>query len=688
MSETNERTLGRGLAALGVLLWVTLTLAGYYWVHKPLTPALARALGGAALDAASAAALFTLAGGVGRALLRRLDARFWSVPERLAAEATAGLGALALGTLGVGMAWLSALSVAALLGALLVWARRDVRGWAREFTAWVRGARVQGRWARGLAAYTLGMMALALPLALLPPTKWDVLTYHLVGPQKYLAYGRIYAVPHNHFLGFPQLLEMLYTAQLALTGQPTGAAVIHWGVGALALMAVGGYAARRGGNATGWLAAALLLSAPSIWWELTFAYVDLLPIGVAVLALGALERSAQAEDARPLVALAGALTGLALGTKYSALWLALALGLVALAQGLRRGGWRRALRDGLIFAAAAGALFAPWLLRNALLYGNPVYPFGWAAGDMDAWRQSWYRHPGSALLYTKDAWHAPLLPLSATVFGVENAGLYGADIGPLFAALGPLTLLVWRLWSAAERRTAALALSVAAVVTAAWMVSAAWVSEVGRQPRLVFYLFGPLALALALAFGALQRWPRKPFDLRFVLRGALTFTLALSALSAARVLSGSNAQRYFSGQDDYRRAYLLDALPWHTRAMEHISALPEGARVRFLWEPRSLYCPEALECVPDTLLDGWAYARRTLGDGSPQAIADAWRAEYDHILVYDAGRRYERDNNTLYTAEDWAAWEAFSTAYLEPLREIGALPEAPDYVVYGWRTTP
>ena len=333
MSETNGRTLRHGPAALGALLWVTLVLAAYYWAHKPLTPALARTLGGAALDVVSAAALVALGGGVGRALLRRVDVSFWSVPERLAAQALIGLGALALLMLAVGIVWLHPLGVAALLIALTVGARRDVRAWGREFAAWVRTARVEGAWARGLAVYVLGMVALALPLALLPPTKWDVLTYHLVGPQRYLAHGRIYAVPHNHFLGFPQLLEMLYTAQLALTGQLSGAAVLHGSVGVLALMAAGGYAARRGGQVAGWLAAALLLSAPSIWWELTFAYVDLLPIAVAVLALGALERSAEVEDGRAPIALAGALTGLALGTKYSALWLALALGLLVLVLG-------------------------------------------------------------------------------------------------------------------------------------------------------------------------------------------------------------------------------------------------------------------------------------------------------------------------------------------------------------------
>ncbi len=688
MSKSTHDHRAHGAAALGALLWVTLVLAAYYWAHKPITLGLVGALGSATLDVASTVAIFALAGGLGRALLRRGDvnARFWSIAERLAAEALLGLGALALGILALGAVWLHALSVAALLSALTLWVRRDLRGWASEFFTWARNARVQGRWAQGLAAYTLGMAGLALVLAVLPPTKWDVLTYHLVGPQKYLTHGRIYAVPHNHFLGFPQLLEMLYSAQLALIGQLSGAAVLHWGVGALALMAVGGYAARRGGHAVGWLAAALLLSAPSIWWEMTFAYVDLLPLAAGVLALGALEQSAHTEDKR-LLALAGVFTGLALGTKYSALWLALALGLVTLGV-TRRRGWRAMLSAGLLFSAAAGALFAPWLLRNALLYGNPLYPFGPPAAEMDALRQSWYRHPGSGLLFTSNAWHAPFLPLSATVFGVENAGLYGADIGPLFAALGPLALLVWRLWSAAERRTAALALSVAAAVTAAWMFSAALISGVGRQPRLVFYLFGPLALALALAFEALRRWPRKPFDLHFVLRGALAFSLALSALNAARILNNSSAPIYFSGRDDYRRAYLLSALPWHMRAMDQLATLPQGARVRFLWEPRSLYCPERVECVPDSLIDGWYYARRTIGEGNAQAIAEAWRAEYDYLLVYEAGRRYERDNNTLYTPADWAQWDAFVTEQLEQIWSGGVNQAAPDFALYKWRETP
>jgi len=65
-------------ATLGALIWTMLILGLYYWVHKPITPPLARAAGGALLDMAVAAVFALAAGGLGRRLLlERRRCAYW-----------------------------------------------------------------------------------------------------------------------------------------------------------------------------------------------------------------------------------------------------------------------------------------------------------------------------------------------------------------------------------------------------------------------------------------------------------------------------------------------------------------------------------------------------------------------------------------------------------------------------------
>src|SRR5438270_502829 len=83
----------------------------------------------------------------------------------------------------------------------------------------------------------VAVLAMALIAALAPPTAWDVLTYHLAAPQHYIDVGRIAAFPENHFLGFPELMEML-NLWLLLTARPQAAALLHWTFGVLTLLLV------------------------------------------------------------------------------------------------------------------------------------------------------------------------------------------------------------------------------------------------------------------------------------------------------------------------------------------------------------------------------------------------------------------------------------------------------------------
>ncbi|NPV68232.1 MAG: hypothetical protein HPY64_13915 [Anaerolineae bacterium] len=686
----------RAIATGAALLWLALVLGLYYWVHKPLTPPLAEAIGGAILDAAVAALFALLAGGLGTRLLARLDLSFLSPAERLATTLLIGLGALALLILAVGAVSLSPLSMAALLLAVAALTRRETLTWAGDWQGLLRGGLPRDRWGRFLAFIALILLAIAFLLALLPPSMWDVLTYHLAGAAQHVLNSRFSAVEHNHFLGFSQLVDTLYAGQLALTGRLTGAALLHWIVGVGLLLAAGGYAARRSGPAAGWAAVGVLLAGRTIWLEMTYAYADLLPVALAVVAVSAAERWDEVRRAGELegaetrrgvgyLLLVGAAAGLAMSTKYTVVWLGAALGLLVLWLA-RREAWRSVLSYGLLYGLVAAAILAPWLIRNALWYGNPFYPLLFDGGEMDAIRRAWYSQPGSGLIYGGGAWQLPLLPLTASVLGVEGAGTYNTDIGPLFVMLTPLLLLTRRQLTAAERATVRCALIVVGAVTVAWVLSAAFGSYISLQTRLVLYLFGPLAVVAGIALESLRRLPDKPLNLGFVVRAIVALALIFTVGDALRTLGRKGVQIYFSGEAGYRERYLEHALGWHYGAMRQVNTLPEGTTVRFLWEPRYLYCDgDRLNCWPDSLMDGWYYARRAVDDGSPAAIAAAWRATADYLLVYEFGRTFERENSILYTAADWAAWEDFVTGHLVEVWRGGNDGAAAQYILYRWR---
>lgn len=670
------------------LVWMTLFIALYFWVYKPINPPMMRAVGGALLDLGTMVVFAVAAGGLGRRILRAFDFSTWSQPEHLAASGIIGFAALSLLVLAVGTLLLNSFSIALLLALIAIVCRGDVIGWLRELITWTRTqVNFTGSgWFKLLKGIIAVCLVLALMLALLPPTKWDVLTYHLAGPKLYVAAGHFYAAPNNHFLGFPQVVDVLYAAQMALTGQLTGSSLLHWAIGALMLLMVGGYTARKFNTAAGLAAVCTILVGPSIWLEMTFPYVDLMPMALSIVGLAAAETWADHHAGQKrYIVLLGFIAGSAMGTKYTALWLAIGLG-VLIVWLTWRDSWKTSLISGTIFTVSAAAVLAPWLVRNLLWYDNPVYPLVFESAEMDRIRQEWYSQPESGLLYGSDAWQIPILPIVATVFGVEGKGTFGTGIGPLYLILTPMILLAWSYLTPDERRTVIRAAVVPMTVLIIWTAASAFGSYINQQTRLILYAFPPLAVISGIALESLRRLPSKPLNVGFVVRALVAFTLLLTMVDYVQTTTNSGLFPYFSGQENYQERYLERALGWHYAAMQQINDLPEDANVRFLWEPRYLYCDEKINCRPDSLMDNWYYSRRTVADGSPAEIAAQWQREgTEYLLVYEFGRVFERDNSNFYNEADWTAWNEFVDTYLAE-QWVGKLDEGdPQYILYAWK---
>ena len=236
-----------------------------------------------------------------------------------------------------------------------------------------------------MAALAAALVLAIVILGSVPPVDRDALTHHLAVPKLYLQQGGMVEIPWVPFSYYPMNLDLLYLVPLYL-GQDIAAKYIHFGFALLTAVSIYGYLRRRTGSAAWSLLGGLLfLSLPVIVKLSITVYVDLGLIYFSTAALLLLLRwTGEGGRLWHLVA-AGALCGLAMGTKYNGLLTFFLLGCFVPLASMRRadsttataagsGKAFRAVGAGVLFAAVALAAFSPWMVRNTLWTRNPVYP--------------------------------------------------------------------------------------------------------------------------------------------------------------------------------------------------------------------------------------------------------------------------------------------------------------------------
>jgi 4-amino-4-deoxy-L-arabinose transferase-like glycosyltransferase len=231
-----------------------------------------------------------------------------------------------------------------------------------------------------------------LILGSVPPVDRDALTHHLAVPKLYLKSGGIHEIPSVPFSYYPMNLDLLYMLPMAL-GNDIFPKYIHFGFALLTAWLIFDFLRRRIGGVHYGLAGALLfLSLPVIIKLSTTVYVDLGLIFFSTAAVLQLLRWTETDFRLRHLVLAGIFAGLCLGTKVNGM---LAVFLLTLGvpfvcrrsfrkntqsdragtcghsgeeMGLKPLGWAIAL------AVIAAMIYSPWVIRNAIWTGNPIYP--------------------------------------------------------------------------------------------------------------------------------------------------------------------------------------------------------------------------------------------------------------------------------------------------------------------------
>lgn len=230
----------------------------------------------------------------------------------------------------------------------------------------------------GLILLLIGLIGAIIILGSVPPVDRDALTHHLFVPKLWLKQGGIDEIPEIPFSYYPMNLDLLYTIPLAL-GNDIIPKYIHFLFALLTGFLIHHHLSKRLGQLYGMFGALFFLSVPIIIKLSITVYVDLGLVFFTTASLLLLLYWAQRQFPWHLLILAGLCCGLAAGTKYNGLLSIIVLTLLVpmLYQQSASAATRsnaKALVCGAVFFTATLTAFSPWLIRNYVWTGNPIYP--------------------------------------------------------------------------------------------------------------------------------------------------------------------------------------------------------------------------------------------------------------------------------------------------------------------------
>lgn len=467
---------------------------------------------------------------------------------------------------GVGWQWLPFLTVLLIVVAVLGWRRTGLPS-VREVPP-------------GVFAVCVLLLFLRLPAGLAPSDSndWDTLSHQLAMARIWLNSGGIEYIPFMPHSNVPGLVNILYIFGLWAGDQYAAKmlTVLFLGLGALTVAGIAG--ARYGKMAAAWAALAVLAS-PVLLWEAGTGYVDIphgLWAALAVLAFAWVYADDEQQSARPWLLLGGLFMGFALGSKYTALPIAIILLVCLFFLVLRRG---LLLKPALLAITLATLVALPWYVRNVVNTGNPFYPFLYSVFD----GRNWSDENAAAFRAEQSQFGIGVEPGGRVDPSALGGSITGLALQPdrqinrasPFGATGAVFLLAPLLWafSGRARRFELVLLLVLLLSLVAWFFMT-------QQSR---YLSGLIFVSSVLAGGVMTLRYRALAIAAIALQVAWCFTLF------AYFNRDELAAQISVSMGDMTREEYLSARFDFWPGVQAINSLEEGAKVALYDEVRGFY---------------------------------------------------------------------------------------------------
>ncbi|MBI9047476.1 MAG: glycosyltransferase family 39 protein [Anaerolineaceae bacterium] len=649
----------RPLVFLAFFTWVILILTGYYWGHKPFDTSLLHKMFTPLLDMIIILGIIGTACGLGELVLRGN-----SSAGILFIRIALGLGILGIFWLLIGLAggytpWIAWFLF--LFGLIFPIVYR--KKWFSILKNNFEGISLTGWFEWTVFSAIVLLLLFQFLYALAVPYRYDALAYHLQIPRLFVAEQSFVFIPEIPYWGHPLLIEMLYTWSILLHRFET-AALLGWVVGVMLLIGVflitvkisaslRGEEVHREGISlnikAGLVSVFALLAGYTFCNLLSAAYVDLFASFFGFCVLLCMINFLENNMMKWLV-YSGILIGIAMSVKWTAGILLLGFTLFLL---LRKRRSDISYKQIIIPVLSALVLVSPWLIKNLIVSGNPVFPYFFET----QWFSTQRLTAASLASNHQSILSILVMPFKVLIEGFEGGRLFNTDMGPLLLLFLPLGLITYR----KEKITHL----IFCFIIFAWLAIGIGGSffQWLLAPRLYFAILPFAALGAGLGFNAIKKKPWQGIRFEKIGQVVVLIVVVFVLLQEIKIINWRDPGKSLLGIE-LPEVYLQRNLGDYTSVMQEMKNLSEDQKVLFLWESRVLYAP--LNSRADSWLDLWQTMYWELKE--PKIILAHWRMQgFTHVLLHKRGVDFIKEDSSVLELAGWQTLDSMLELLASPV---------------------
>ncbi len=522
------------------------------------------------------------------------------------------------------------------------------------------GTRLMGLWPGNKAALLdrcfdailFASLLAGFLLVLTPSVGNDALAYHLAVPKLYLKHHGFFFISGNIFSHYPLNSEMLYLTGIALQGDVL-AKGIHFLMGAFVLAGMWEFTRQYVFETRFAIPLTLLVfyTIPSVFVNSHMAYNDLTMTLYTFLAVYAFVNWFNRKQTSWIV-LCGVLSGLAVATKYSGLFLPF-LGCLGILWTCQRNNStiNNALGLLAIFVLCAVITGIPFYAKNMILTGNPLYPFFSTIFESKGWDIDQAISYGvflQGLGMGRSFLDYLLLPWNLSFHAKMHSPLFDGVLGPVFILTLPFALGMRKI-------------AIEAKITMVYclLTFMFWASS-AQQIR---YLI-PVFPFLAIMTGYVLTWYRKHKPCFIVLSAFILFSLIFNGYHIIKDFQKIRPIGVLAGFED-RDGFLNRMIPSYSMFQYINTSLPEHTKIFFIYMKNLGYICER-PYYSDSMFESHTMEKILSQSEAPKDVYHAMnKAGFTHIL-YDIN--YIMGDISTFSTQERKLFIAFQRAHLELIR--------------------